>query len=70
MKVDDLDWGNSGKLSWSKNISEDMLRNASLWIDDRHPLLTDFEALSVKPGAAPPLEGIFDIVKGHLLNRR
>jgi hypothetical protein len=70
MNVDDLDWGNCEKLSWSQNISKDMISRASIWIDDNHPILANFETLSTKSGAPKlDLKGNKDILKNHLLRR-
>jgi hypothetical protein len=70
--VEDLDWGNCERLSWSQNISESMIARASVWIDGDHPILADFGMLSASPGEGPTLDenGDNDILRNHVLKRR
>jgi hypothetical protein len=70
--VEDLDWGNCERLSWSQSISESMIARASVWIDDDHPILADFGMLSASLGERPALDenGNNDILRNHLLKRR
>jgi hypothetical protein len=71
MVVEDLDWGGCKRLSWGPAISENMIDRASIWIDDDHPILSDFEMLSSPPETGPALyaNGNKDILRNHLLKR-
>jgi hypothetical protein len=71
MAVEDLDWGGCKRLSWGPAISENMIDRASIWIDDDHPILSDFEMLSSPPETGPALyaNGNKDILRNHLLKR-
>jgi hypothetical protein len=71
MAVEDLDWGGCRRLSWDPTISENMIDRASIWIDDDHPILSDFKMLISPPETGPALHANSnkDILRNHLLKR-